>query len=279
MRFLCFLSAVCALSVFVVAPLAAPRLARAQEAAPDTNKVFAEANALLQAKKYAEALKAYQKILTVSPDEEAVLQNAGMAAYFAGDYPTALSYYKKLKAGDKNSGFFRAKLVQVFQAAGDEKARDAERAELIALHLSGKDTSSLVKREDFCRDQYQVGNRRILVYEPFVFAPNKKGRFAVRYQFYVVGPDDKTETRIEAGWDTASKNAQGVYVPDTGLNAFYFDAYYPDGVWARRTMGLFTKEPTYNEAKTHVAAILAGKVRSSGGTQRTSVEPVAKPAP
>ena len=242
--------------------------ARAQNN-PDLDKTFAAANTLLEKKQYAEALAAYQKILAAEPDAEGPLQNGAMAAYFAGDYKTALAYYQKLKTSDPNSGFLRAKLVQVYQAMGNEKARDTERADLIALHTSGKDTSSLAKRDTFCREQYRLGEKQILVYEPFVFAPrNKDGSFAVRYQFFVLDTNGKTETRIEAGWDAAEKDAKGVYQPVKNFGAFYFDAYYPTGPYSRRTMGLFTEELSYTEAKKHVQAILEGKVRSSGGTPR-----------
>lgn len=253
---------------FLLVVLLFSPLARAQDTDLDLEKTFAAANKLLEQNKYAEALVEYRKILAVEPDLDAPLRNGAMAAYFAGDYKTSLEYYKKLKSNDLADGFIRSKLVQVYQAMGDEKARDEERADLIALHNMGQDTSSLAKRSDFCREQYRLGNRRILVYEPFVFTPRKEGLFAVRYQFLIADANGKMEMRIEAGWDAAKKDANGDYQPDMSYGAFYFDAYYPTGPIARRTMGLFKAEPPYTAAKAHVRAILEGKVKSTGQTPR-----------
>lgn len=243
--------------------------AYAQEAPSNLEKTFTAGNALLEQKKYVEALAEYRKILAVEPDLDGPLRNGAMAAYFAGDYKTALAYYRKIKASDHNDGFIRSKLVQVYQAIGDEKARDAERKDLITLHKSGKDTSSLAKRSDFCREQYRVGSHSILVYEPFVFAPRSDdGYFAVRYQFIVADESGKMKTRIEVGWNTVKKNSAGAYVPDSALSAYYFDAYYPTGAMARLTMGLFEQELSYTATKAHVQAIVEGKIKPSGGTPR-----------
>lgn len=241
----------------------------------DLDKTFTAANALLAQKKYAEALAEYRKIQQVEPDLAGVLQNGAMAAYFSGDYKTALEYYQKLKATDLNDGFIRSKLVQVYQAMGDEKARDSERTELIALHNAGKDTSSLAKRPDFCREQYTVGKRSVLVYEPFVFEPRRKednpskqGQFAPRYQFLVADEEGKLVQRIEVGWNFVTLDSKGTYKPSGALSAFYFDAYYPSGPWVRQTMGLSQTELSYTETKRHIQAILEGKVKASGGTAR-----------
>jgi tetratricopeptide (TPR) repeat protein len=243
---------------------------QAQEAKIDLEKVFTAANALLEKEKYAEALVEYQKILAVEPDQPGALQNGGMAAFFAGDYKTSLAYYKKLKAEEPNNGFLLTRLVQVYQALGDEKARDAERAEVIALHKSGKDTSTIAKRSDFCRDQYRLGSHQIRIYEPFVFEPRNKEKelFGVVYQIIVDDAKGSREMRIEVGWDTATKDAKGIYQPG---GAFYFDAYYPTGPVARRTMGLSKKEIPYEGVKAHVQAILEGKVKSTGETPRKEV--------
>ncbi len=147
---------------------------------------------------------------------------------------------------------------------GDEKARDTERTELIALHNAGKDTSSIAKRSDFCREQYKVGKHSVLVYEPFVFEPRgKDGWFAPRYQFLVADEEGKLEVRIEVGWNTVVKNSKGIYQPNGKLSAFYFDGYYST---ARKTLGLFAEELTYPAVKKHIQTILETKVKPDGGT-------------
>ena len=263
------------LSLITLSVLLWPLAVSAQDTKPDIDKIFSSANTLLQQKKYVEALVEYRKILALEPDLEGPLQNGAMAAFFAADYKTAKEFYLKLKASDLNSGFFRAKLVQVYQAMGDEKARDTERTELIALHNAGKDTSSLAKRPDFCREQYKIGKSSVLVYEPFVFEPRskeedspKEGRFAPHYQFLIADDDGKLLQRIEVGWNFVTQDNQGIYKPSRALSAYYFDAYYPSGPWVRQTMGLSQTELSYAETKRHIQAILEGKVKASGGTPR-----------
>ena len=261
------------LTFLLASPLLHAPVARAQDSKPDKpaaldiKQTFAAGNTLLQERKYAEALLEYQKILAVDPDLEGPLRNGGMAAYFAGDYKTSLAYYTKLKAAFPDDGFIRSRLVQVYQAMGDTASRDKERADLVALHLSGKDTSSLAKRGEFCWDQYRLGDRLILVYVPYVFAPRstKSNLFAVRYQFIVANAKGEMEMRIEAGWDNVEKDANGNYQPTKELDSFYFDAYYPDSPGASHTKGLFMKELSYADCKAHVQAIVEGKVKSSGG--------------
>ena len=115
------------------------------------------------------------------------------------------------------------------------------------------------------------------MYESFALVPRTKdGIFAPRYQFIVTDAGGEMTQRIEAGWEYVEKDARGVYQPTKGLNAFYFDAYYPTGPIARRTMGLSETELTYPNCKAHVKAILDGKVKSTGSTPRKPEEPAPK---
>jgi tetratricopeptide (TPR) repeat protein len=250
----------------------------AQEGKPPTltaeqektvEEAFKAGNTLLEAKKYAEALVEYKKCLTLLPDEAAVLWNSGMAAFFAKDYPTAEACYQKLKARDTNDGFARSKLIQTYQASGDVKKRDTERTELLALHQSGKDSSRLAKTPSYCRDQFTVGDKLVLVYEMFDFKPrlSKEGNdyFAVRYNVLIANPDGTLDFRIEIGWNTPEKAADGTFKPG---GSFYFDAYYSKGPYSRKTFGLFENELDYAAVRAHVLAILADKVPVNGATPR-----------
>lgn len=241
--------------------------------AEDPRVMFDRANALLEARKYAEALAEYKKLLELDPGRPGPLWNGGMAAFALKEYRTAADYFQRFKAADPNNGMGFAKLVQTYEALGDAAARDAERIALRALHKSGKDESSLAKRDAFCRDQYTVGGKTIFAYEKFEFRPRVEDKdvhlFAARYDFVVVEPDDTQSCRIEVGWDEPTKKRDGTFAPG---GSFYFDAYYPTGEWRRRTFGLFESEMTYAECKAWVGQILAGKAPQTGGQVRSAKE-------
>jgi tetratricopeptide (TPR) repeat protein len=247
-----------------------PKLTEAQEKTVET--AFKMGNALLEKKQYVEALVEYKKVLAIVPDAPAVLWNGGMSAFFAKDYTTATTLYKKLREQEPDDGRVLGKLIQTYQASGDKKNRDAARTAMMALRKSGKDTSDLAKQQSYCRDQFKIGNRTVYAYEMFEFKPHMvQGdieMFAIRYNFLVGNSDDSMEVRVEVGWNEPEKVADGTYNPG---GSFYFDAYYPKGPWSRKTMGLFEDEWDYDDVKRHIIAIVEGKVEMTGGTLREPI--------
>ncbi|WP_309713948.1 hypothetical protein [Armatimonas sp.] len=77
------------LTLITLSLLLLPISVCAQDSKPDLDKIFSTANALLEQKKYAEALVEYKKVLALEPDLEGPLQNGAMAAFFSADYKTA----------------------------------------------------------------------------------------------------------------------------------------------------------------------------------------------
>jgi tetratricopeptide (TPR) repeat protein len=247
-----------------------PALTKAQE--EEVDKSFSAGNELLEKKKYAEALVEYRKVLAIMPNDPGALWNAGMAAFFSKDYKTAAELYERDKKQEPNHGHLLSKLIQTYEALGDTQARDAARDEIIALRASGKDTTDYTKERSFCRDQFTVGDKLVYAYEMFEFKPrysqDDAHKFGVRYNFIVMNPDNTSEFRLEVGWNTLEKDGKGGFKPAGYPSAFYFDAYYPKGDFARKTMGLYTKELTYAATKQHLIDIIDGKVKMSGGTLR-----------
>jgi tetratricopeptide (TPR) repeat protein len=263
------LSALCLLTLSLIAPLSHAQTPPAPPS-PEVKAAFAKAVTFLKVKNYAEALVPLKQVLAAQPDDMSVLWNAGMAAFFTKDYALAKKCYTRMNQLDPVDGMVLARLIQVAQAQGNRPERDKQRQALLELVTSQKEASGLGKRPMFCRDQFFVGEKLVLAYERFQFAPRneKTGSFAVQYEFFVTGPDDKTEQRIEVGWNSVEKNKEGIWVPAGALAAWYFDAYPTSGPMARITHRLSQKALSYDECRTLVQDIVLGKAKSTGGSPR-----------
>jgi tetratricopeptide (TPR) repeat protein len=219
------------------------------------NKLFTEANELMEQRKHAEALARYQEVITLLPDESSVLFNGALAAYLSRDYALAADWWKKLKAGDPQDWHARAKLIQAYHALGKLAERDAERAELFALRKSGKN-EELNKQFEYCREQFEVNGLKVMAFEHFEL----KGERALRYVFSVLNEKGEGEEfRISLGsyevtnsvWRATTKPK-----PKDGERLFHLDGYYR---WGHATYGMYDKEPTYDEIRAQVVSILEKK--------------------
>ena len=234
---------------------------------------FQAGNALMEKRDYAAALQQYRIVLAAQPDEPSSLWNAGSAAFFTGDFQAAATYFDRLQKQEPKDGALLAKRIQTAQELGDLKTRDALRAQIFALRKSGADASGYTAGPSYCRDQFFVGKDQILAFEYWELKPlagDKNKPYLGRvYEFYVVAPDaEKPEIRIECGWSQLDANADGTFAPARELNGFYYDAYYQSGPWERRTYGLKPDEPTYEQAKAQVIAIIEGRAEPVSGKKR-----------
>jgi predicted Zn-dependent protease len=89
-------------------------------------------------KKYPEALRAYKDALTKDPKNPVLLYNAGLMAYLAEKPKEAIEFWSKGRKIEPDNWHLRPKLIQAYEAAGDRKKRDAERAELYKLRKNAK---------------------------------------------------------------------------------------------------------------------------------------------
>lgn len=238
-------------------------------------KAFAAGNALMEQGKYSEALPHYKKALAVLPDEPALLFNGGLAAYKVKDYALAAELWKRLKTVDSSDWHVRAKLVQVYQALGKIKERDAERAELFEMWKAGK-PAELKQQFEYCRDQFEAGGKRVMAFEHFEL----KGNRALRYVFSVLNEaGDDEEFRISLGsYDTTNAIWRETTKPrpKEGDRLFHLDGYFQGG---HATYGMYFPEPSYDEVRLRVIQILEGKRKpvSSSTIARPAEEPGTKP--
>ncbi len=243
-------------------PLASALVLHAQQPAQEdrrqqADQFFKEGNELMAQSKPAEALLSFQKSLALEPKDTSVLYNGGLAAYLSNNFVVAADLWTRLKALDPDDWQARAKLVQTYQALGKTKERDAERAELIELWKSGA-SPQLTKQGFYCREQFEVNNTKIMVFEHFEL----KGDRAVRYVFNLMGPDGKAADHwyslgsyemTNSVWRETTKPK-----PKKGERLFHLDEYFRDG---HATHGMMVGEPSYDEARAMVVNILEGKAK------------------
>lgn len=131
-----------------------------------------EANQLCLKHEYSKALEKYRERLARFPPSSGVLFNAGTAAYLLKDYDSALKFWKELKVlipndpdeGRYFTGSVRSKLIQVYNAKGMKKERDAERLELLSLVAGGTDPE-IKKMDRYVCDQFDTGGMRMMMFE------------------------------------------------------------------------------------------------------------------
>ncbi|MBI4616659.1 MAG: hypothetical protein HY720_23815 [Planctomycetes bacterium] len=244
-------------------------LADQEEGAPSEEDLkaarwaFEQGNALMEEKKYAEALVKYREGLERTPEATGLLFNGGLAALLAGEPAAAAELFKRLKAIEPASWEVRTKLVQAFQAAGDRAARDAERAELFEFRRSSEE-EAIRDAAFYCRDQFLVGTRRVYVLEYFEL----EGERALRYRFSVSREGEETEPEFYISLGsyestTAVSRELGEIGPDERM--FHLDGYFEGGT-SHRTYGFFKKEPDYDAVREQVLGVLSGEIRAISGT-------------
>jgi tetratricopeptide (TPR) repeat protein len=199
-----------------------------------------------------EALAMYQKALDVNPKYSLALTNMGKIQEGRKAWDKALEAYGKAAALNPDDYRAAAKLVELNEAAGNRKARDAAREKVLALYKAGK-----VDAASFCREQFADGATNVMVFESFEL----RGVMAVRYAFNVVNADGKTvEKRISLGsYPAITEKARAEGKIKEGERMWHLDAYTTS---AHETLGMFAKELTYEETRAMVKDYLAGKLKA-----------------
>ena len=232
----------------------------AAEAAAE--KAFQEGNALMEQRKFAEALARYREGLQHFPSDPALLYNASTAAIIVGDFQTAAPYLKQLVGLYPEEWQSRAKLIQTYQALGDLKARDTHRALLFDLRKRGggedkeRPEMSLARQEVYCRERLEVAGKKVMVFEHFEL----KGPRALRYAFVVLDEAGERESyRISLGSYDATNGLWAELNKEKARQGrlFHLDGYFRDGSHA--TYGMYHPEPSYDEVRAVVIKILEGQ--------------------
>jgi hypothetical protein len=212
---------------------------------------------------HTEALQAFQQTLAADPDNRAALYNAGMAAYLAGQPDVSVTHWGRLRALEPDDWRVRSKLVQAYEAQNRKQERDAERAELFQMRASTQD-EELKQAKNYCRDQFAVGDVRIMAFEFF----DLEGETPIRYSFDQL---DAAGQRVLARYTLGSYATTNALALETGQiqpgeRLFHLDGYKPG---KHETYGFMVGEPGYDEVKAAVVQILQGTWQPSSSSRST----------
>jgi hypothetical protein len=183
-------------------------------------------------------------------------------AYLSDQPKEALVYWSRLKVLDPEDWGLRIKLIQAYEASGQRKERDAERARLIKLRKGSSD-AGLRKLRFYCRDQFVVSKARVMVFEYFEL----EGDEAVRWSFNVFNADGRSvKARYTLGsFRITNAIAREQKLIKPGERLFHLDGYQQDGQ-AHEFFASFVGEPDYDRVKAAVLEILQGKRKPRSGT-------------
>jgi tetratricopeptide (TPR) repeat protein len=217
--------------------------------------------ALSRMERLDEALAMLEKACAADPNSVRIHWNTAQTYQSKGDAKSAAAYFQKVLkiAPDEWQGI--AKLVQLYDALGETKRRDAERQRLLALRKAGK-IRSLAAAESFCRDQFQAGDRKLIVLEYFEL----RGERAKRYSFHVLQKGkEQTDYVVSLGsYDATNQIAREAGRLKKGERLFHLDGYYEDGT--HKTFGMSRGEPPYDDVKATVVKIVKGELKAVSAT-------------
>jgi len=226
--------------------------------------LFDRASAQAEQKHYADALKLYREALQLAPDSETLLYNGAMMSYLTGDFAGAAELWERLAKIAPDDWRVQSKLVQTYQARGDTKLRDQHRATLFDMRKRGI-SPELSKTEDYCREQFQAAGLSVMAFEHF----EMKGDRARIYEFVVLDKEEREDYTISLGsyeltnaiWrrDNAEKAAKGERL-------YHLDGYFKNG---HATYGFYSPQPSYDEVRERVVAILEKKANPISSTTVT----------
>ena len=226
---------------------ASPPAARADTAW--ATATYQQAEKLIQAGKYDQALALYEQIIAREPGAKLSYCRAGTAAAGTGRLSKAIDYYKSCERLYPDSLLPRAELVKLYQIAGDRPNRDRERNGLLTLHQNSTrvETKAI---EHYIRDIFAVGPRSVVTWEYFDLA----GDWPSRYRFFVL--DDQNNTLFTIGLSSsaqANANAQAFLGRPAKARIFHLDVEQNDTI---TTFKIFEGEPGYDAVKPLVVEMI-----------------------
>lgn len=235
--------------IVLIASLAFSRFSAAVDQTPQEK--FSSVVALLNAHKSAEALPILEDLSKTNPTAP-VFWNLGMSAADVGNNNEALQAWLSYREVNPNNWQVRAKLVQTYQALGDLKARDNERAELVALWQGGTNTE-LSAQPMFCREQFKHDGRKVMVLEYF----NPSGPKLIVYSFVVVNESGQQDFKISLGsYENTNQVALELGQRPKDKRIYHLDLYRSN---LHETHGMYLGQPSYDEIRQVVVEVLSGK--------------------
>lgn len=189
--------------------------------------------------RYPEALAAAEAWVAEAPADARAFSLATTTAIFAREKTKAVSFARKSVELAPAAIGSHGSLVMALQLAGKRSEREIARAALYQLWQQQSETT-LKRPASFRRDDFEHEGKKIVAAE--FFEPN--GAAALKYEFFVFdGIGKPILYRIALG--------------AAGERGWHLLRIYPDN--GQEVFGVFNAEQSYDEVKTLVIAIVAGK--------------------
>ena len=218
-----------------------------------------EMQKLFESGRFKEAKELAQKLVAEGNTDGQLLFNGGLSAYMSKDYKVSIELWKKLKTKYPTDDAVRIKLTQSYEAIGDKTSRDSEIKDLYTLY--NKDNSDFTRKDFFCRDQFDVAGKHIMVFEYFKL----EGEMPKKWSFNILNPDGKLDYKISLGsYDVTNNYAMSKKPLPNGERYYHLDGYYDNG--GHETFGFFEGMPKYDAIKANVSDIVSGKAEPTSGT-------------
>jgi tetratricopeptide (TPR) repeat protein len=203
-----------------------------------------------------EALAAHERAREAEPDFVLAHTHAGQILQQRGESAAALERFQTAATLEPRNWRTRERLVQLHQALGHLAKRDAEREALLKLYREG-----LVDQDYFIREQFREADHTVVVVENFEL----KGDWARRYEFQVYSPGEDKPVRVISLGSYAFTQTFAREKDPSRPRLFHLDAYAADNT--HETYGLLEGEPSYDDTRAKVRAILRGELPPTSSTK------------
>jgi tetratricopeptide (TPR) repeat protein len=198
-----------------------------------------------------------EKVREAASGRASVEWNLGVA-YAEVDRPEdALACWKRLALLEPGNWQTTAKIVQAFQALGRGEERDRAIAQLLAERKQTKDPQ-LAKQPWFCREQFKIDGRKVMVIEYFSPTPPR----SVYVAFLVQDAAGKEAYRYSLGsYDETNEIARATGQVGPNDRLYHLDYYQKSaGGQVHRTYGFFSKRPDYAALRERVVKAMKDEI-------------------
>jgi hypothetical protein len=239
--------------VFATLTLFAASPASSQEI-KDPSLLFGEAVDLAAAGLIEDAVDAMEEFLALDPDHPDALWNIGVWYAETGRHREALDTWKSYRRISPWDWRARAKLIQAYQALGEIDLRDRERTAIVEWYAAA-DQEDRPEWGMFCREQFQVGERRVLAFEYFAPAGNR----LVFLRFSVLNDEGREESWYSLGsYDVTTEIARSTHEIGENDRIYHLD-HYAEGFHA--PLAFFDRMPPYEAVRYAVVDAIERNLR------------------
>jgi tetratricopeptide (TPR) repeat protein len=228
--------------------------------AEDPAPLFREALEHAEGGRLEQAVAAMERARARAPDHPSVLWNLGLWYAELNRHEKALEIWKRYRDLEPDDWHARAKLIQTYQALGRTELRDRERAALLEWYAAAEEDDR-PEQDLFCREQFVVGNRRIMAFEYFEPAGERR----VFFRFSVLDVNGEEDFWYSLGsYDVTTQIARETGEIGEEDRLYHLDQY---GESYHATMSFMREMPTYGDVRKQVVASLESKSTPAGSTR------------